>query len=78
MTHNVVNTKTYRRDDPKLITMAAAEKLFLENPDQVKLLPRPPARSSQAEEKDAEETMRKRRTRFHCNADVLLDTLIIL
>ena len=55
MTHNVVNTKTYRRDDPKLITMAAAEKLFLENPDQVKLLPGPPARSSQAEEKDAEE-----------------------
>ena len=35
--------------------MAAAEKLFLENPDQVKLLPGPPARSSQAEEKDAEE-----------------------
>ncbi|QDZ17946.1 hypothetical protein HOP50_01g04520 [Chloropicon primus] len=39
LTYNVVRSKTYDKSGPKLITMQAAEKLFLANPEQAKLLP---------------------------------------
>ena len=38
MTYNVVNSKTYKKDEPKLITMEASKKFYLENADQLKLL----------------------------------------
>lgn len=51
MTYNVVRSKTYDRDVPKLITMEGAQKLFLENPEQRKQLPAPrPAETSANEE----------------------------
>ena len=38
LTYNVANSKTYNKDEPKLITMEASKKLYLEKADQLKLL----------------------------------------
>ena len=34
----MLNSKTYKKDEPKLITMEASRKLYLESTDQMKLL----------------------------------------